>query len=92
MAKNPKAPARKPAASNPALRLEPVRSEEKIARILGILAIQNLKSRTEQATLLRAGGFSRAEIADILDTSENGVSVLLYQAKQKKEKLQSGSD
>jgi DNA-directed RNA polymerase specialized sigma24 family protein len=71
---------------------EPVRSEEKIARMLGIIAIQSVKGKVDQAALLRSGGFSHGEIADILGVSENSVSVFLYQAKQKKGKKLNGSD
>lgn len=79
-------------ANNLAIRNEPLRPEEKIARMLGILALQNLKGRPEQASMLRSGGFTHKEIAEMLDTSENGVSVLLYTAKQKKEKKANASD
>jgi hypothetical protein len=63
---------------------EPLRSEEKIARLLGIIAIQNMKWKPAQASLLRAAGFINPEIAEMLDTSASGVSDLIYKAKKGK--------
>jgi DNA-directed RNA polymerase specialized sigma24 family protein len=60
--------------------------------MLGIIALQTVKGRPEQAWMLRTGGFSNAEIAEMLDTSDNGVSVLLYKAKQKRASKLNGAD
>lgn len=60
--------------------------------MLAIIALQTVKGRQEQAAMLRMGGFSHREMAEMLETSENGISVLLYQAKQKKAKRMDGSD
>jgi len=68
------------------LRMELLPPEEKIARMLGILATQNVKAKMDQVVLLRAGGFTNAEIGEMLDISENSVSVFIYDAKQKKGK------
>jgi hypothetical protein len=59
-------------------RVEPLRSEEKIARLLGILAIQNVKWKPGQAYLLRSAGFGNSEIAEMLDVSSSGASDLIY--------------
>jgi DNA-directed RNA polymerase specialized sigma24 family protein len=79
------------ALSKPQIRSESLRPEEKIARMLAILALQSFKGRPEQAAMLRTGGFTHTEIAEMLDTNEQGVSSLLYQAKQKKGKM-NGTD
>lgn len=84
MPKLKKAQGGKAVASSAVSRSEAVRPEEKIARMLAILALQHIKGRSEQATMLRIGGFSHNEIAQMLDTSEQAVSSLLYQAKQKR--------
>ena len=65
-------------------RTEPLRSEEKIARLLGLLATQNIKWKPAQATMLRGAGFTNAEMAEMFDISDNAVSVLLYTAKKGK--------
>jgi DNA-directed RNA polymerase specialized sigma24 family protein len=79
--------AAKKAPSRVQVRTEPLRSEEKIARLLAILALQNFKGRPEQAAMLRTAGFTHTEIGEMLDTNEQGVSSLLYQAKQKRGKM-----
>jgi DNA-directed RNA polymerase specialized sigma24 family protein len=92
MAKPKLSQPKKPVANSVNARTEAVRPEEKIARMLGILAIQSVKGRPQQASMLRSGGFTLKEIADLLDTSDNGVSALLYQARQKKGQRLNGSD
>jgi DNA-binding CsgD family transcriptional regulator len=46
----------------------------------------------DQVVLLRAGGFTNVEISEMLDISENSVSVFNYQAKQKKGRKINGTD
>ena len=60
--------------------------------MLGILALQSVKGKMDQVVLLRAGGFSNAEIGEMLDISENSVSVFIYEAKQKKGKKINGAN
>jgi hypothetical protein len=92
MAKAKKA-ASKSAAAKPSIRLEPIRPEEKIARLLGLIAIQNIRTKPEQAALLRGAGFTIPEMVEILDLPDNNAaSVLLYQAKQKKAKKTDATD
>ena len=92
MAKSKKAPSQKRTANSSKPKDEIVRPEEKIARMLGILAIQSVKNQSERVQMLRAGGFMHSEIADMLGISENGVSVYLYQAKRRKGKSTDVSD
>ncbi len=42
---------------------EEVSSEEKIARLLGLLTVKDLEQKTEQIALLRAVGFQVSEVA-----------------------------
>lgn len=86
MAKAKKAPLPKNVANSSKAKDEVFRSEEKIARMLGMLAVQSVKNHSERVLLLKAGGFTHKEIADMLGITENGVSVFLYQAKQKRGK------
>jgi hypothetical protein len=75
--------ASRPTAERPA-RIEPLRSEEKIARLLGLIAIQGIKWKPAQTMMLRGAGFTNAEMAEMLDITDNAVSVLIYTAKKGK--------
>jgi hypothetical protein len=75
-----KAVARKhPSAKSAAL---PV--EVRIARLLGLLLIRDVKEKGEQVLLLKAAGFEVSEIADMLGISANHVSVVAYASRRKK--------
>ena len=63
---------------------EPVSSEEKIARLLGLIAIKDLEQKTEQVTLLRAVGFEVSEVASMLGMSENHVNVAAHHGRKKR--------
>ena len=65
---------------------EPVSSEEKIARLLGIIVIKGIESRGDQATLLRSVGFEVAEVASMLGMSENHVKVASHHGRKKAKK------
>jgi DNA-directed RNA polymerase specialized sigma24 family protein len=57
---------------------EPVSSNEKIARLLAVLATKEIQQAAERVTLLRAVGFTVQEVASILGMSENHVSVATH--------------
>jgi hypothetical protein len=57
---------------------EVVSADEKIARLLGILATKDIEQISERVTLLRAVGFSVSEVAGILGMTENHVSVAAH--------------
>jgi hypothetical protein len=63
---------------------ENVSAEEKIARLLGVLATKDMDQRTEQVALLRAVGFGISETAAILNTTENAVMVASSSEKRRK--------
>jgi hypothetical protein len=52
-----------------------VSSEEKIARLLGLLLVKDIKKKTDQVPLLRSVGFDVSEVADLLGMTENHVKV-----------------
>ena len=62
---------------------EPVSSEEKIARLLGLLLVKEMESKTEQVTLLRSVGFAVSEVATMLGISENHVNVAAHHGRKK---------
>jgi DNA-directed RNA polymerase specialized sigma24 family protein len=65
---------------------EPVSSEEKIARLLGMIVIKEIESKGDQATLLRSVGFDVAEVAAMLGMSENHVKVATHHGRKKRQK------
>ena len=50
-------------------------SEEKIARLLALLVIKDIKVKDDQVPLLRAVGFEISDIADLLGMTPKHVSV-----------------
>lgn len=55
---------------------------ERIERLISILATKDLKQREQIATLSRAG-FTPKEIAELVGTTSNTVSVTLAQARKR---------
>ncbi len=68
---------------------ETVSAEDKIARLLGLLVVKDFENNTAKVALLRSVGFQNAEIAAMLNVSENQVAVALYQGRKKKTKARS---
>jgi hypothetical protein len=62
---------------------EVVSADEKIARLLGILATKDIEQINERVTLLRAVGFTVPEVAGILGMTENHVSVAAHHGRKK---------
>lgn len=60
-----------------------VSPDEKIARLLGILATKDIEQIGERVTLLRAVGFSVSEVASILGMTENNVRVATHHGRKK---------
>jgi DNA-directed RNA polymerase specialized sigma24 family protein len=63
---------------------ELVSADEKIARLLGILATKDIAQIGERVTLLRAVGFSVPEVAGILGMTENNVRVASHHGRNKR--------
>ncbi len=61
-----------------------VSAEEKIARLLAMLLVRDIKNKTDQVPLLRRAGFDVAEVADILSMSANHVKVADNLGRKKK--------
>ena len=73
---------RKPAAeSTHSLRIP---ADEKIARLLAMLLVRDIKKKTDQVPLLRTVGFGVSEVADMLGMTENHVKVADHRAKKRK--------
>lgn len=65
---------------------EPVSAQEKIARLLGVLATKDLEQMRERVVLLRAVGFEVSEVASILGISEINVRVAAHHGRKKHNK------
>ena len=64
----------------------PVPADEKIARLLALIATRGINDKQEQVGILRAAGFEIAETASLLQMSENNVSVMMYRARKTRSK------
>jgi hypothetical protein len=61
-----------------------VSAEEKIARVLGMLLVKDIKNKTDQVPLLRSVGFEVSEVADMLGMTENHVKVADHLGRKKR--------
>jgi len=61
-----------------------VSAEDKIARLLGMLLIKDLKKKTDQVPLLRSAGFEVSEVADMLGITEKHVTVAHVRGRKKR--------
>lgn len=62
----------------------PIASEEKIARLLALLLVKDIKDKTGQVTLLRAAGFEVREISDMLGITPHHVVVASASARKRR--------
>ena len=61
-----------------------VPGEEKIARLLAMLLVKDVKKKTDAVPMLRRAGFEVAEVADMLGMTENHVKVADHHGRKKK--------
>ncbi len=57
---------------------------EKIARLLGLLLVKDIKKKTDQVPMLRSVGFEVSEVANMLGMTENHVKVADHQGRKKR--------
>jgi hypothetical protein len=76
---------RKPAGPNgdSAARVR-ISADEKIARLLGLLLVKDIKNATDQVPMLRRAGFEVSEVAQMLNMTENHVRVADHSGRKKK--------
>jgi hypothetical protein len=77
-------PAKRKAADDTGGVRKRVSAEEKIARLLGMLLVKDIKKKTDQVPLLRAVGFEVSEVAAMLGITENHVKVADHHGRKKK--------
>jgi len=59
-------------------------AEEKIARLLAMLLVKDVRKKTDAVPMLRRAGFEVAEVADMLGMTENHVKVADHHGRKKK--------
>lgn len=58
-------------------------SEEKIARLLALMFVKDIKKKTDQVPVLRSVGFQISEVAEMLGMTENHVRVADHHGRKK---------
>jgi hypothetical protein len=61
-----------------------VSADEKIARLLGLLLVKDIKTASDRVPLLRRAGFDVSEVAQMLNMSEVHVRVADHTGRKKK--------
>jgi hypothetical protein len=59
-------------------------ADERIARLLGLLLVRDIKSAIDQVGLLRRAGFTVSDVAQMLNMTENHVRVADHAGRKKK--------
>jgi DNA-binding NarL/FixJ family response regulator len=78
-------------AKNPVRPSDPLAVEVgRIAKLFALYLLKDIDDEAKKVTRLNAVGFSNAEIAALLDKTENNISVQLSQAKSKKKRKKKG--
>ncbi len=67
---------------------EPLSAYDKIARLLGLLAVKDKTDSADKVVLLQGAGFLTPEIASMLDISENNINVINFRTSQQEERRQ----
>ena len=69
-----------------AVAAEPLSAHDKIARLLGLLAVKDKTDSADKVILLQGAGFVTAEIASMLGITENNVDVINFRRRNKKKR------
>lgn len=64
--------------------VEPISAHDKIARLLGILAVKDKTESADQVVILQGAGFETAEIASMLGITENNINVIRHRLRNKR--------
>lgn len=80
---------RKGKSGNSSAATETLSAEDKIARILGILAVRDLPDSADKVVTLQGSGFGSAEISSMLDLTRNAIDLINFR-RRKRGKKRSG--
>jgi hypothetical protein len=62
---------------------QPTSAEDRLARLIGLFVVREIKEKQDQISLLLRAGFENTDVAEMLDVSLNYVSVAIYRNKAK---------
>jgi inorganic pyrophosphatase len=66
--------------------VEPLSAHDKIARLLGILAVKDKTDSADKVVMLQGAGFGAAEISAMLDITRNAVDQINFRRRKNKKK------
>jgi len=65
---------------------ETLSAEDKIARILGILAVKDVVDSADKVVMLQGAGFGSGEISSMLDITRNTIDLINFKRRQRVKK------
>jgi hypothetical protein len=65
---------------------ETLSAEDKIARILGILAVKDVADSVDKVVMLQGAGFGSGEISSMLDITRNAIDLINFKRRQRGKK------
>jgi hypothetical protein len=63
---------------------EPLSAHDKIARLLGILAVKDRTDSGDKVVMLQGAGFGSAEISSMLGITRNAIDLINFRLRAKK--------
>lgn len=63
---------------------EPLSAHDKIARLLGILAVKDVSDSADKVVMLQGAGFVSAEISSMLDITRNAIDLINFKRRRAK--------
>ncbi|MGA8429802.1 MAG: hypothetical protein WB729_08280 [Candidatus Sulfotelmatobacter sp.] len=71
---------------NSSAAIETLTAEDKIARILGILAVKDVADSADKVVMLQGAGFGSGEISSMLDITRNAIDLINFKRRQRSKK------
>lgn len=71
---------------NSSAAIETLSAEDKIARILGILAVKDVPDSADKVVMLQGAGFGSPEISSMLDITRNAIDLINFRRRQRGKK------
>ena len=65
---------------------ETLSAHDKIARLLGIIAVKNVSDSADKVVMLQGAGFGSAEISSMLDITRNAIDLINFKRRRAKKK------
>lgn len=71
---------------NSSAAIETLTAHDKIARLLGILAVKDVSDSADKVVMLQGAGFGSAEISSMLDITRNTIDLINFKRRHAKNK------